>query len=207
MTRKQPSDLGNVPFLVRLEHTPRSADERGPRRDHEPGGVLSALQGVHAAAYRGKWTLLFGDVPLKLKTHVDLSAVEELFVFLLELVDGGFGEWTLEDKDELLVIEGTAHGADVALEFGDGDGGPGRFRRVRFPGTAHVRLRALVEECARLIRRLVTDATVADAEFGGGSDADELLADLSALVDAVGHLPREWPTKKGAAALPVVAQP
>lgn len=168
--------------------------------------MLSALQGVHAAAYRGKWTLAFGDIPLKLKTHVDLQAVEELFVFLLELLDGGFGEWTLEDKNELLVIEATRRGVDVALEFGDGDGGYGKFRRVKFPAAGNVRLRALIEECARLIRRLLTDASVADPEFADRPDVDELRSDLAALVDAVQEMPREWPKKKGSPALPVVAK-
>lgn|GEM_PF-5161030 len=206
MSRPSRPDLGNVAFSVTLEHTPRSADERGPRRAMEPGGILSALQGVHAGAYRGKWTLLFGEVPLKLKTHVDLHAVEELFVFLIECVDSGFGEWSIEDKGDLLVIEANVHGADVLLEFGDGDGGPGVFRRTRFPQTATVRLRALVEECARLLRRLVVDASVADPEFGARPDVDELNADLTALVDAVQSMPLEF-KPRGASSLPVVLSP
>lgn len=207
MARTTPRDLGNVPFSVTVDHTPRAPSERGPRRELMSGGLLCALQGVHAAAYRGKWTLFFGDVPLKLKTHVDLQAVEELFVFLIEMIDGGFGEWSLEDKDELLVIEANVHGADVALEFGDGDGGPGTFRRVRFPGKAQVRLAALVQECARLIRRLVVDASVADPEFAARPEVDELRSDLAQIEAAVQNLPREWKPKAGASALPVVNAP
>lgn len=202
MAPKPPRDLGNVPFSLTVDHAPRDAAERGPARPMEAGGVLSALQGVHAGVYRGKWTLAFGDVPLKLKTHVDVSAIEELFVFLIELVDGGFGEWTLQDKDELLVIEATARGVDVGLEFGDGEGGPGRFRRVRFPATAQVRLRPLVEDCARAIRRMVLEAGVAHEEFGARADVDELTADLDALVEAVSAMPREWARRDKA--LPVV---
>jgi hypothetical protein len=207
LSRTPRSDLGPIPFSVTLEHTPRDADERGGPRPRVQGGILSALQGAHAAAYRGKWTLQFGDVPLKLKTHVDLHAVEELFVFLLELVDGGFGEWSVEDKGDLLVIEGDVHGADVSLEFGDGDGGPARFRRVQFPAKATVRLRALVDEGARLIRRLVTDASAADPDFAARPEFDELRADLDALLDAVAHLPRDWAPKKGAASLAVLPSP
>ena len=207
MSRTPPPDLGLIPFAVPLEHTPREAGDRAGPRARVEGGLLSALQGSHAAAYRGKWVLQFGDVPLKLKTHVDLHAVEELFVFLIEMVDGGFGEWSVQDKSELLVIEADVHGADVALEFGDGDGGPATFRRVRFPRKATVRLRAVVEECARLIRRLVVDASVADPDFAARAEVDELRSDLDALVEAVAHLPREWKPKKGAASLAVVDGP
>jgi len=207
LARKIPRDLGPVPFSATVDHTPREASERGPKRELTAGGLLSALQDVHAATYRGKWTLSFGDVPLKLKTHVDLHAVEELFVFLIEMVDSGFGEWSLEDKGELLVIEANVHGADVTLEFGDGDGGAGTFRRVRFPGKAQVRLSALVQECARLIRRLVVDASVADPEFAAREEVGDLRSDLAQLEAAVEHLPREWKEKAGSRSLPVVNGP
>jgi hypothetical protein len=144
------------------------------------------MQAVHAVVYRGKWAAHFGGVPLKLKTHVDIEAVEELFVFLIELVDGGFGEWTLRDKDQLIVLEAQVFGPDADLEFGDANGEPPKFRRVQFPKRAKVRLRALVEESARLIRRMIVEVCVAHPEFTG---ADDIRADLDALVGAVAGLP------------------
>ena len=188
------TDLGPVPFTATLEHQPR--DERGPAPERVPGGPLARLAAVHSRHYRGKWSLTFGDVPVKLKTHVDLGSVEELFVFLVELVDGGFGEWSIEDKDELLVVEATVNGVDVDLEFGDGDGGEARFRRVRFPKRATVRLAAVVNECARLLRRLVVDASVADPEFGDEPALAELREDLAALTEAVAGMPEAFRSKE-----------
>jgi len=185
-----PEDLGPVPFSITTEYAPR--DERLPHPVDLVGGPLAELQAIHATIYRGKWAAHFGGVPLKLKTHVDVEAVEELFVFLLELVDGGFGEWTLRDKDQTIVLEAQVFGPDADLEFGDAEGNAPRFRRVRFPKRAKVRLRALVEESARLIRRMIVDVSVADPDFGG---ADEISADLDALVEAVAPLPRDFGNK------------
>ena len=202
-----PTDLGPVAFRVEFAHEPRTAADRAtlapPEADDGPlGGPLQQLAAVHARFYRGKCTMHLGDsIPIKLKTHVDLDAIEELFVMLLELVDGGVGEWSLTDKSELLIVEAEALGPDVTLEFGDGDDGPGVFRKVRFPQRATVRLRALVEECAKLIRRLIMEASVADPEFGASTALDELKADLAELVDAVAHHPLEFRAKS----LPVVA--
>lgn len=179
-----PDDLGPVPFSITTEYGPRQ--ERLPPPIGVIGGPLASLQAIHAVVYRGKWAAHFGGVPLKLKTHVDIEAIEELYVFLIELVDGGFGEWILRDKDQTIVLEAQVFGPDADLEFGDADGEAPKFRRVLFPKRAKVRLRALVEESVGLIRRMVTEVAVADPGFGG---ADELRADLDALVQAVADLP------------------
>ncbi len=179
-----PDDLGPVPFSITTEYGPR--EERLPLPTDVVGGPLAWLQAIHAAVYRGKCAAHFGGVPLKLKTHVDVEAIEELFVFLLELVDGGFGEWILRDKDQTIVIEAQVFGPDADLEFGDEDGAAPRFRRVVFPKRAKVRLRALIEESARLIRRMIVEVTVADPSFAG---AEELRSDLDELVAGVAHLP------------------
>jgi len=186
-----PDDLGPVRFSVSTEYGPRDVRLQA---DESMGGPLAALQTSHAATYKGKWTVHFGHVPLQLKTHVHADAIEELFIFLIELVDAGFGEWTVRDKSQTLVIEAQVYGPDADLEFGDGEGGPPSFKRVQFPKRAKVRLRALVEECARFLRRLLVDVTVADPTFAG---ADEVRADLDALVEAVAALPLEFRAKDG----------
>ena len=185
-----PDDLGPVPFSVTTDYGPR--DERLPPPDDVSGGPLAELQARHAAVYRGRWTAHFGGVPLKLKTHVDLEAIEELFVFMIELLDSGFGEWSLRDKNQFIVIEAQVFGPDADLEFGDADGNAPKFRNVQFPKRAKVRLRALGEECSKLIRRLIVEVAASDPAFAGG---DEVRADLDALVDAVAPLPESFQAK------------
>lgn len=185
-----PDDLGPVRFSITTEYGPRDQREAVPQ--DVMGGPLAALVASHGAVYRGKWSAHVGSCPINLKTHVHTDAIEELFVFLIEVVDGGFGEWILRDKDDVLIVEAQVYGPDVELEFGDADGNKPTFRRVQFPKRAKVRLRALVEECGRFLGRLIVDVTVADPDFAG---ADEVRADLDSLLGAVSNLPLEFKSR------------
>jgi hypothetical protein len=193
-----PSDLGPVPFALELRSEARPLREgRGGRPLPTPapfGGLLSDLRTIHARGFRGSWTLRLGPLALSLSTQKDLDGIEELWVFLLELVDAGHGEWSLHesgDSEDPLVIEAQRFGPDVNLEFGR-ESGPPRFRGKALPRRATVRLRALVEEGAALLEKLLAEAASLEPALGARSEARGLREDMQALRDAVKELPRDW---------------
>lgn len=191
-------ELGPVPFQIELLAEPRvERDRPGPKRPMPAlaGGALSDLQTVHARGWKGQFTLRFGPTSLTLSLQRDLDCLEELVVFLLELVDAGAGEWTLPDGERFVVLEAQVFGPDVQVDFTDEDGGVARFRGQSLPRRATVRLRALVEEGAGLVLRLIEQARKVDPVFGQREELSLLEVDMAAVVAAVADRPREWKSK------------
>ena len=113
----------------------------------------------------------------------------------MELVDAGYGEWTLLDGDDALIIEAQVFGPDVQLEFGCENGAP-RFRGRSLPRKATLRLRALIEEGVGIIRQLLEQAGRLDPAFVEREEVTLLVQDLDTVVGAVADLPREFRSKE-----------
>ena len=182
---KPKRDLGPVRVSVRLKSEPLLAD--APER--EPGvGLLADMAVAYQRGWKGSWTLSFGEARLVLRTPDHLALMEEFWVFLIELVDAGHGEWSLTDETQDLTVEAQVFGPDVQLEFTSGDGPP-RYAGRGFPSKATVRLRALISEGTAVIRQFVTQAARMDPTLRERSDLISLLEDAGQLVEAVSNLP------------------
>jgi len=196
------ADLGPVPFRIKVTAKPRTVAGGG---DAEAGlnggagdalepadelgmGFFSELQALHGALFEGQWRFHFGPVKLGLELPRDLDYLEEFWVFLLELVDVGYGEWTLEGEDNSLILEAQVFGPDVQLEFGSEKGAPG-FRGKALPRRALVRLRSIVDEGTAFVSELIDDASRAHSGFGDRPETQQILEDLRALQEAVASYP------------------
>ena len=189
------ADLGAVDFRTSLRSEPRKRRGSDSPRPRARGGALAALPRVHGGAYKSRWGLHFGAWTLKLDNRRHLPLSEELLVFLIELFDGGFGEWTAQDDRDELSMEGEVHGPDVHLRFGNPDRKSPRFGGRAAPRKAAVRLRALVEEGAQLIEGVLDEAASVDEDFAARDELADLRADLRALREAVAELPRAFRTR------------
>ncbi|MBN92556.1 MAG: hypothetical protein CL928_00565 [Deltaproteobacteria bacterium] len=190
------SDLGPVPFSIKVILKPRveaggdaNRDSLGDRAEDDlRDGFFSELQSLHGSLFEGNWRLHFGPVKVSLKLPEDLDYLEEFWVFLLELVDAGYGEWTLDDEGDPLILEAQVFGPDVQLEFGAEKGSPS-FRGVALPRRALVRLRAVVDEGTGFVSSLVEAVRRADSRFQAPAEADQILSDLEVLRGAVASYP------------------
>lgn len=193
--RPPPSaDLGPVPFGIDITVRERA----GKKAEVSEGGILAALSTVHRSGYTGRLAVRVGGVVLELKTERDLGVVEELYVFLVELLDAQYGEWTLFDgQDRELILEAQAHGPDVNLEFTGEEGSP-TWNGARLPRRATVRLRALVDAGVAAIKALLKQAGKVDPDFGGGGQLAEIWGDLDELSSAVSDLPAAFKPKEPA---------
>jgi hypothetical protein len=180
------ADLGHVEFACALEVESRAAPAP---RGRDAVGALDAIAAAHARGYRGTWTVRLGPVSIPLSTQRDLGGLEDLFVFLLDLVESGFGEWALRAAGDEAMWEGTVHGYDVEFEIGDPDGRAARVAGVMLPKRAVVRLRALVEAGAAVIGAALEQAVAVDASLGSREDVAGVRADLAAMRAAVAELP------------------
>jgi len=181
-----------VPFVARLASEPFAAEGEEPERGV---GFLSDAVAAWASAWSGSWTVSFGPVSLELATPGGLEFLEEFWVFLLELVDAGYGEWSLYDGAEDLTMEAQVFGPDVQLEF-TSDGGHPRFAGVDLPDRATLRLRAVVAQGTALLRQLLKEARRVRPELGDRPELVGMQTDMEQLEEAVATLPA---TFRGAA--------
>lgn len=188
-----PSDLGPVRFAMAVQARPRIETPTGEAPpEFEGGGLLAELPTVHGRGWKGTWTVAFGPTELKMPLGEGLAAAEELLVFILELVDAGYGEWTLYDReDKALILEAQVFGPDVNLEFG-GEDGPPHWNGKRLSKKATVRLRKVVDQGTEALRTLLKQAARLDPDFGSDGSLKSLWDDLDALKEAVADLPRSF---------------
>jgi hypothetical protein len=132
--------------------------------------------------------LALGPHTLPLDLSAESGHLEELWVFLLELVDTGGGEWTLGDGDDLVTLDAQVYGPDVIVDFATQDES-GSFGGVVLPRKATLRLRAVVSAGTSFFRAFFKEALRMDK---GMKDRPDLLAfyeDLDQLESAVADLP------------------
>lgn len=189
---RTPVDLGPVPFSARLSSEPFASEQPVP----EPGvGFLADLGAAWASAWSGTFTVSFGEASLRLAMPDSMDCLEEFWVFLLELVDVGHGEWSLYDGADDLTLEAQVFGPDVQLEFTSEAGRPG-FGGVELPDRALLRLRAVIAEGTGFFRQLLREARRVQPALGERAEHAGLLEDMDQLQAAVESLPA---TFKGAA--------
>tara|TARA_Y100001968_G_scaffold182463_1_gene167063 strand:+ start:1708 stop:2256 length:549 start_codon:yes stop_codon:yes gene_type:complete len=152
------------------------------------GGVLAELQARHCGSFQVNWEVRFGDVCLPVEVAPQLDLLESLWVFIIDLVDLGYGEWSLHDGRDLLVFEAQVFGPDVHLEFG-GEAAPPRYAGIKMPGRALVRLRRLVEQGAGVLRDTLGQQQALEPGLVESKSWIEFCADLDAIESAVAHLP------------------
>ena len=195
-------DLGPVPVEVSVRRQPQ-ADESGGLGNSEDAlgddglavGLLGELLEVFGAHFAGSWQFRFGPAALEMRLPGDPDAIEEFWVFLLELVDAGFGEWTLHEGEEVLVIEAQVFGPDVQIEFASEPRG-GVFRGQPLPRRCLVRLRALIEQGVSLFRVVLADLVSVDASLAHREDLVAFETDLEQLEKAVHLLPEAFRSKE-----------
>jgi len=187
-------DLGPVPVSIALHAIPRKGvGSAGPLGGGEEGtgGILADLDQRHRRYYRSTWELHLGSLHLVVDGARQLDALESLWVFLLDLVDVGYGEWSLYDGRDTLVLEAQVFGPDIQLEF-TGEADAPRFRGQRLPRKALVRLRSFVEQGARAVRSVMEQQCEVDGEFAGHAERALFEEDLSEIESAVADLPLEF---------------
>jgi len=161
---------------------PVSDDEFGPV------GLLADLATVHRRGWESQWSLAVGPHTLPLELSAESGHLEELWVFLLELVDTGGGEWTLGDGDDFVTLDAQVYGPDVIVDFATQDES-GAFAGVVLSRKATLRLRAVVCTGTAFFRAFLKEALRMDR---GMKDRPDLLAfceDLDQLESAVADLP------------------
>lgn len=179
-------DLGPVRFKVRLESEPFAAEGEQPA---DVGvGFLGDVIAAYASAWSGGWTVSFGPQALRLATPRNLDCLEEFWVFLLELVDSGHGEWSLYDGSDDLTMEAQVFGPDVQVEF-ISEAGRARFAGADLPDRATVRLRAVVAEGVAFLRQLLTEARRVRPDLAEREELAGMLGDIEQLIEAVASLP------------------
>lgn len=191
-SNSQGADLGPVPFRLELRAEARPARpgrEAPPSMPAMAGGALSDLQALVSRKWKGALVLGVGPAVIPLDLKRDLDIVEELVVFLLELVDSGHGELSLVDGDHLITVEAQVFGPDVTLEFADEEGRAPRFRGQNLPRRASVRLRAVVEQGTAVIENLLELAAGVEEGFSTRTEVGQLRQDLRTLLDATAHQP------------------
>ncbi len=159
------------------------------------GGILAELQGCHRRVFRSTWNLDIGTLSVAVDWHAQFDALESLWVFLLDLVDVGYGEWSLHDGRGALVVEAQVFGPDIQLEFASEQGEP-RFKGQRLPRRALVRVRAMVEQGVGLIRHVLRELSEVDTDFGQSDAVGLFEQDLQEIVASVSDLPLEFRAKK-----------
>ena len=198
---KVPADLGSVSFRIKMARGPRvevgvqAAAEAAADGALGGDGFFTDLQRLFGRLFEGSWSLHFGSVKLVLQLPGDLDVLEEFWVFLLELVDSGYGEWTLDGDDRPLIIEAQVFGPDVQLEFGAGSGAP-QFRGKVLPRRALLRLRAVIDEGTSLLSSIIDDVSRVDAELRERPEVEQLLGDLDQLRAAVATYPATFKSGK-----------
>ena len=192
------ADLGPVAVSLAVSSVPRRGgrnSEMSSSQAEGAGGILAELQDCHRRAFRSAWDLDVGTLSVSVDWHAQFDALESLWVFLLDLVDVGYGEWSLHDGRGALIIEAEVFGPDVQLEFASEQGEP-RFKGQRLPRRALVRVRAMVEQGVGLIRHVLRELSEVDADFGQGDAVGPFEQDLQEIVASVSGLPLEFRAKK-----------
>ena len=206
--RRPPSRSGRAPRAdlgpVACTFTVHSVARRGSGKDSGPeegtGGILSDLQVLHGMLFRSTWTVQLGSVELRVDPRKQLDLMESLWVFLLDLVDVGYGEWSLYDGRDMLVFEAQVFGPDVQLEF-CGEGSAPRFGGERLPAKALVRLRRFVEQGASALRLVLQQQREADADFSTLPGLEDFAEDLKEIEAAVSELPLEFKERRSDASV------
>jgi len=191
-------DLGPVPFSIAVRAIPRKGvASAGPLGGGEEGsgGILADLHERHHRCFRSTWELHLGSLQLVVDGARQLDALESLWVFLLDLVDVGYGEWSLYDGRETLVLEAQVFGPDIQLELAGESGAP-RFRGERLPRKALVRLRSFVEQGVQAVRLVMEQQCAVDEAFAGHGERSLFEQDLSEIELAVAELPLEFKAAK-----------
>jgi len=192
-----------VPILLTVRSVPRKAgavraatgsDEEGSDEEGS-GGILAELHGRHSRFFRSSWELQLGALQLVIDNSRQLDALEALWVFLLDLVDVGYGEWSLYDGRDSLVIEAQVFGPDIQLELAGESGSP-RFRGQRLPSKALVRLARFVEQGSLAVATVLEQQCGVDAEFAAHPERAAFEQELSDLRAAVSELPLEFRDRK-----------
>lgn len=185
----RPDDLGPVRISIRLTSKPRIGSlPPVPDDGFAPVGLLADLVTLHRRGWEGQWTLALGPHTLPLDLSAESGHLEELWVFLLELVDTGGGEWTLSDGDEFVTLDAQVYGPDVIVDFATPDAS-GAFGGTVLPRKATLRLRAVVSAGTAFFRAFLKEALRMDK---GMKDRPDLLAfyeDLDQLESTVAELP------------------
>ena len=187
--RSRLDDLGPTYLALRLDSQPRI--EAAPKpidSEFEPVGLLAELATLHLRGWRSKWTLALGPHKFQLDLSPEVGQLEELWVFLLELVDAAGGEWTITDRDAALTLDGQVYGPDVVLDLATPDES-GRFAGSALPRKATLRLRALICAGTAFFRGFIKEATRMDKGMKDRSDLLAFLEDLDQLEAAVADLP------------------
>jgi hypothetical protein len=179
----------SVPRKGGAGRTPVAGDEEGS------GGILAELHERHSRSFRSTWELQLGTLQLVIDSSRQLDALEALWVFLLDLVDVGYGEWSLYDGRDTLVIEAQVFGPDIQLELAGESGSP-RFKGQRLPGRALVRLARFVEQGAGAVATVLEQQCGADAEFAAHPERAGFEQELRDLRAAVAGLPLEFRDRK-----------
>ncbi len=201
--RRPPSKSGSTPRAdlgaVSCTFTVHSVARRSRPKDSGPeegtGGILSDLQVLHSGYFRSIWTLQLGTVQLQVDTRKQLDLMESLWVFLLNLVDVGYGEWSLYDGRDMLVFEAQVFGPDIQLEL-CGEGAAPRFAGERLPQKASVRLRRFVEQGVSALRLVLEEQQGVDSDFSSLPGLEAFAEDLKEMENAVSDLPLEFKRSK-----------
>lgn len=185
------ADLGPVPFTL----TVHSKERRVSGKDHGPeegtGGILSDLQALHSSRFRSTWTLQLGELELLVNVGKQLDLIESLWVFLLDLVDVGYGEWSIYDGRDMLVFEAQVFGPDIQLELCAESGMP-RFGGALLPRKAKVRLRRFIEQGVTALRVTLEQQKASDPDFSSLPGLTDFAGDLNEMEEAVAELPLEF---------------
>ncbi len=176
-----------------------SSERRSTGKDAGPedgtGGILSDLQVLHGGYFRSTWTVQLGSVQLRVDPRKQLDLMESLWVFLLDLVDVGYGEWSLYDGRDMLVFEAQVFGPDIQLEF-CGEGSAPRFGGERLPQKAVVRLRRFVEQGAAALRLVLEQQEAVDSDFSTLPGLEAFAEDLKEIEAVVSELPLEFKERR-----------
>jgi hypothetical protein len=159
-----------------------------------PVGLLADVVTLHRKGWEAEWTLAVGPHTLPLDLSAESGHLEELWVFLLELVDTGGGEWTLGDGDDFVTLDAQVYGPDVIVDFATQDAS-GSFGDAVLARKATLRLRAIVSAGTAFFRAFLKEALRMDK---GMKDRPDLLAfyeDLDQLEAAVADLPGTFKRK------------
>ena len=185
------ADLGPVPVTLSVHSVARKSASKDSGPEVGTGGVLADLQALHSLRFRSTWLVQLGTVELRVDVRKQLDLMESLWVFLLDLVDVGYGEWSLYDGRDMVVFEGQVFGPDVQLELCGEDSEP-RFAGQRLPRKALVRLRRFVEQGAVALRAVLEEQRALDPAFSELPGLEAFAADLCEIEVAVAGLPLDF---------------
>jgi hypothetical protein len=184
-------DLGPVPFTLTVHSIERRVAGRDAGPEEGTGGILSDLQALHSTKFRSTWTLQLGEVELLVNVAKQLDLIESLWVFLLDLVDVGYGEWSVYDGRDMLVFEAQVFGPDIQLEL-CGEAGMPRFGGALLPRKAMVRLRRFIEQGVAALRLTLEQQKSLDPDFSSLPGLTDFAGELVEMEEAVAELPLEF---------------